>query len=55
MNVVVQAELLAQVAKDGWRNTMRTIVIWAFAHNIQKGYMVSLQITITTLLIYMST
>jgi hypothetical protein len=33
-----QAELLAQVAKDGRRNTMRTIVIRAVAHIINKGH-----------------
>jgi hypothetical protein len=43
-----QAELLALVAKDGWGNTMRIIIIWAFAHNIHKGYVVSQQVTITT-------
>jgi hypothetical protein len=39
-----QAELLAQVAKEGRRNTLRIIVIWAFAHKIHKGYMVSVEL-----------
>jgi hypothetical protein len=43
------AELLTQVAKDDLRNKIRTTVIQTFAHNIHKRYMVSRQITITTI------